>query len=69
MTSRVDLGEAAGMVLSGHPLVMRISFDPGSISFKLQIRPDKTVLVRFVSSDEIYLGEHGDDDYNGHRYA
>ncbi|MCA0947354.1 hypothetical protein LCM08_20720 [Salipiger pacificus] len=51
----VEPGEAAGVVLSGHPLVRRISFEDEGIDFLFQM-PNKPVEeVSVKSRSEIYI--------------
>ncbi|MCT4369111.1 hypothetical protein CLG85_001635 [Yangia mangrovi] len=58
----IEPGEAAGVVLSGHPLVRGIDFEDDGIAFRFQ-SPNKDVqIVNVRSSEDIEITTHG----NGH---
>lgn len=62
-------GEAAGLVLSGHPLVRQIAFEDDGIEFHFQManRPVEEVSVK--GKKEIHIRDHGGGYGNSREYV
>lgn len=56
-TPGIEPGEAAGVVLSGHPLVRQISFEEDSIVFHFQLPNKPLQAVQVVDADRVTISD------------